>query len=274
MRRNGSAGGWASASPELLVVPDLGTPLLWCLGRPKLLLPAALVKSLDLDRWRGILTHELAHLRRGDHWVSRLELVAGLIWWWNPVYWLARARLDAEAELACDAWVVWTLPKDRLAYAEALFQICSTLSLAKPPAPALGVAGSGRFFERRLTMILARPRSLPALTPRLFWSRASWPCSPCPPGRRPGRWRTIPTERRPLCRLPRPSIRSPPPPSWTMMMMRTTMMMTMRTTTMTMTMMTMMMTPAPRRRPRPMPERPGPTPGRLRPTPKPKPRLM
>ena len=41
--------------PELLVVPDLGTPLLWCLGRPRLLLPARLVKTLPRDGWRGIL---------------------------------------------------------------------------------------------------------------------------------------------------------------------------------------------------------------------------
>ena len=140
--------------PELLVVPDLGTPLLWCLGRPQLLLPGRLVKTLPLDRWRGVLIHELAHLRRGDHWVSRLELAAGLIWWWNPLYWLTRARLDADAELACDAWVVWAQPKDRLAYAEVLFDLCATLSLAKSPAPMLGVASSGRFLERRLTMIL------------------------------------------------------------------------------------------------------------------------
>ena len=147
-------GRWLGVPvPELLVVPDLGTPLLWCLGRPQLVLPGKLVKTLPLDRWRGILTHELAHLRRRDHWISRLELVAGLIWWWNPLYWLTRARLDAEAELACDAWVVWAMPKDRLSYAEVLFDIC-TLSLARPAAPTLGVAGSGRFFERRLTMIL------------------------------------------------------------------------------------------------------------------------
>ena len=148
------AGQLGGRVPELLVVPELGTPMLWCLGRPKLLLPAPLVKSLDLDRWRGILAHELAHLRRGDHWVSRLELLAGLLWWWNPLYWLTRARLDAEAELACDAWVVWALPKDRLAYAETLFDIGSALSRAVSPAPALGAAGSGRFLERRLTMIL------------------------------------------------------------------------------------------------------------------------
>jgi hypothetical protein len=141
-------------APELLVISDLGTPMLWCLGRPQLLLPERLVKTIPLERWRAILTHELAHLRRRDHWVSWLELIAGLIWWWNPLYWLTRNRLDAEAELACDAWVVWAHPKDRLAYAEVLFDICSALSLVKPVPPALGIASSGRFFERRLMMIL------------------------------------------------------------------------------------------------------------------------
>ena len=54
-------GRWLGVSvPELLVVDDLGTPLLWCLGSPRLLLPTRLVKTLSLDRWRGILTHELA----------------------------------------------------------------------------------------------------------------------------------------------------------------------------------------------------------------------
>jgi hypothetical protein len=141
-------------APELLAIAGLGTPVLWCLGRPRLLLPERLTKTLGLDRWQGILTHELAHLRRHDHWVSRLELAAGLFWWWNPLYWLIRARLDAEAELACDAWVVWAMPERRLLYAEVLFEICATLSLARSPAPALGAAGSGRSFERRLTMIL------------------------------------------------------------------------------------------------------------------------
>jgi beta-lactamase regulating signal transducer with metallopeptidase domain len=140
--------------PEILAVPCLGTPMLWCLGRPKLLLPCRFIKSFEASRWRGILAHELAHLSRGDHWVGRIELAAGLIWWWNPLYWLTRRQLDTEAELACDAWVVWALPDDRLNYAEVLFQICSEFSQACSPAPALGITGSGRFFERRLTMIL------------------------------------------------------------------------------------------------------------------------
>ena len=43
-----------------------------------------------------------------------------------------------------------------IAYAEVLFDVCALLSQSPsmPPSPTLGVAGSGRFFERRLTLIL------------------------------------------------------------------------------------------------------------------------
>ena len=33
--------------PEILAVPCLGTPMLWCLGRPKLLLPCRFLKSIE-----------------------------------------------------------------------------------------------------------------------------------------------------------------------------------------------------------------------------------
>jgi beta-lactamase regulating signal transducer with metallopeptidase domain len=144
--------------PEVLAAPGLGVPLLWCLGRPRLLLPARLIGTVGAGRWRGILAHELAHLRRGDHWVRRFALVTGWVWWWNPLYWIARRRIDAEAELACDAWVMWALPEDRIAYAETLVDICESFSMSRTSplalAPALGVTSSGRLLERRLTMIL------------------------------------------------------------------------------------------------------------------------
>ena len=152
-------------APRMRVMSGSGTPRLWCFGRPILLVPGELLTTLAADRWRGILAHELAHLRRDDHWVCRVALVAGLAWWWNPLYWWTVRRLGAEAELACDAWVVSILPQERQNFAEALVQICASMSLARPPAPSLGAAGTGRFFERRLTMILNErvPCRLPAL---------------------------------------------------------------------------------------------------------------
>ncbi len=112
-----------------------------------------------------------------------------MLWWWNPLYWLTRARLDAEAELACDAWVVGALPEDRLVYAETLFDIGSALSRAVSPAPALGAAGSGRFLERRLTMILHErvpfrlsPLALLAAALLVLFALPSWSATVVPAG--------------------------------------------------------------------------------------------
>jgi beta-lactamase regulating signal transducer with metallopeptidase domain len=141
-------------APEMLVLPNLASPMLWFLGRAKLLLPGRLVSNADRLGLRAVLAHELAHLRRGDHWVIRLDFFASLIWWWNPVYWLTRQRLSTEAELACDEWAIRAVPDGRVSYAKALLDVCQHLSTTRSPAPALGVAGAGRFLERRVNMIL------------------------------------------------------------------------------------------------------------------------
>jgi beta-lactamase regulating signal transducer with metallopeptidase domain len=155
-------------APEILVIPGPATPMLWFLGRTKLLVPGRLVEALGTAGWQGILAHELAHVRRRDHWVRRLELAAGVLWWWNPLYWLTRQRLDAEAELACDEWAVLAFPEGRLAYAEALLEVCQTLSTAEPRLPALGVATAGRILERRVKMILRDQTPRRVSTPALI----------------------------------------------------------------------------------------------------------
>jgi beta-lactamase regulating signal transducer with metallopeptidase domain len=139
--------------PRLAVLPGLGSPVVWAMGPARLLWPAALEDGLPAEGLRAVLTHELAHLRRRDHWVGWLVLAAGCLWWWHPLFWLVRRRLHREAELACDAWVVARLPASRRAYAEALLLVCERWS---PPAaaPALGAAGRRRDLERRLIMVL------------------------------------------------------------------------------------------------------------------------
>jgi arginine repressor len=136
------------------VVTGLGSPCVWGLGRPLLLWPACLLARLPADRERAIAVHELAHLRRRDHWVRWLELLAGCLWWWNPLFWYVRSQLRRNAELACDAWVVSTLPGARRAYAEALLEVSQLLSRSAAPVPALGMGSQRRDFERRLVMIM------------------------------------------------------------------------------------------------------------------------
>ena len=69
-----------------------------------------LLAQLDMREQRAILVHELAHLRRRDHWTNWFQLGLLAIYWWNPVAWWAHSRARRAVEECCDAWVVWALP--------------------------------------------------------------------------------------------------------------------------------------------------------------------
>jgi beta-lactamase regulating signal transducer with metallopeptidase domain len=154
------AGRLQVRRPRTQVVPQIDSPAVWSLGRPRLLWPEALLDTLPAGCRRSVVAHELAHLRRRDHWVGWLILVAECLWWWNPLYWYVRRQLRVNAELACDAWVVHTLPEDRRAYAEALLEVTQSVSRTAAPVPALGMrTGARHLFERRLTMIMREPAS-------------------------------------------------------------------------------------------------------------------
>jgi WD40 repeat protein len=93
--------------PRVLLVPGSLPPMVWAaLGRPRLLFPAGLLGRLDTAGIAALLAHELAHLRRGDHLVRWLELLVCGLYWWCPLVWLARRRLQLHEEECCDAWVV------------------------------------------------------------------------------------------------------------------------------------------------------------------------
>jgi beta-lactamase regulating signal transducer with metallopeptidase domain len=139
--------------PRVATMPGLACPLVWGLGRPRLLWPEGLEGRLSDAGRRAVLVHELAHLRRRDHWVGWALLAGACVWWWHPLFRLVRRRLGHEAELACDAWVVAALPEARRAYAEALLEVCQGRP-REAAVPALGAAGSARDLERRLLMVM------------------------------------------------------------------------------------------------------------------------
>jgi beta-lactamase regulating signal transducer with metallopeptidase domain len=152
------------AAPEVIVCPSIRSPCLWCLVRPTLVWPEVLTDGVRCEHWQGVIVHELAHLRRRDHWWAWLELVGGCVWWFHPLFWLVRNRLRESAELACDAWAVWALPGGERQYAESLVEVTRLVSRAAAPAPALGAsARARRSLDRRLTMILSQ--SIPCKLP-------------------------------------------------------------------------------------------------------------
>jgi beta-lactamase regulating signal transducer with metallopeptidase domain len=154
--------------PHVLMVPGAVSPMIWPIGlRPRLLLPQGLLDRLTLEQGDTLLTHELAHLRRRDHWVRALELLVTGLYWWHPVVWWARQAIREAEEECCDAWVMWVLPASSRAYASALVEALDFLAGARPALLPPAACGLGQFqtLKRRLTMILTgtTPRALSRL---------------------------------------------------------------------------------------------------------------
>jgi beta-lactamase regulating signal transducer with metallopeptidase domain len=150
--------------PSVWLLPGRLSPMVWALGRrPRLLVPSGLWERLDLGQQAALLVHELAHLRRRDHWVRGLEFLVTGLYWWHPVVWWACREIREAEEQCCDAWVVSTLPRAARAYAIALMETVDFLSETQNALPAVA-SGIGQIHDlrRRLTMIMhgKTPRAL------------------------------------------------------------------------------------------------------------------
>ncbi|MDG1983917.1 MAG: M56 family metallopeptidase [Planctomycetota bacterium] len=144
-------------SPPVFTTTARITPYVWWFGGPpRVVVPSPLVKSLSPAQLQLVLAHELAHIRRRDHWVRWVEWLSGVAFWWNPVTWWARHHLRAAEELACDAVVLSTVQPDQRRYASSLLAVAEFLSTegVRPPLVASTLT-SGEELEARIHMILS-----------------------------------------------------------------------------------------------------------------------
>ena len=165
-QRLASQMGIAQA-PEVWLLPAVVSPMLWSVGgKPRILFPKDLLNRLDEGAVATLLTHELAHYRRGDHRVRLLEFLASGLFWWHPVIWLARRELEISEEKCCDAWVVSQFPAAQRQYADALLATVDFLTEDHPalPATACGL-GEVPLLRQRLKLIMrgTAPKSLSLL---------------------------------------------------------------------------------------------------------------
>jgi beta-lactamase regulating signal transducer with metallopeptidase domain len=84
-------------------VTTVDGPLVIGLLRPWILVPRVLAETLDAAALRGIVLHEVAHVRRGDLWLAVIQRVVLVVFWWSPFLRLIAARLEVAREMACDA---------------------------------------------------------------------------------------------------------------------------------------------------------------------------
>lgn len=132
---------------------DVGTPCVIGAGTPMILFPDRLLAALDRREVRGVLAHELAHVRRGDVATLGLQRAAKVLLCFNPfALWIARRERE-EQEAACDRIGAEVGTGSRVEYARALLLLegfrSAPIATAHVPA-LLGEGGLARRVERLL----------------------------------------------------------------------------------------------------------------------------
>ncbi|UCE20299.1 MAG: M56 family metallopeptidase, partial [Gemmatimonadota bacterium] len=100
-------------------------PMTWGFLRPTILLPTE-VDSWSDEHRRFVLLHEFAHVKRWDCMMQLFAQITMVIYWYNPLVWLAHQQFLKEREHACDDAVLeqGSVPSE---YAGLLLEIAQSL---------------------------------------------------------------------------------------------------------------------------------------------------
>jgi beta-lactamase regulating signal transducer with metallopeptidase domain len=100
---------------------EIHAPFILGVFKPMIYVPSSLTgETLDC-----VIRHERAHIRRRDHWWKPLGFLLLVIYWFNPLCWVAYILLCRDIEMACDEKVIREMDKESMVrYSQALLD-CS-----------------------------------------------------------------------------------------------------------------------------------------------------
>jgi len=137
------------------------TPMTIGILKPQIILPATKMSNCDT---RYAMLHELIHCKNKDIHINSLMCLFQLIYWFNPIVYLAFKQMRTDRELACDASVLAMLPDEgHISYGETLLNFAKSISRPLPnPIFAASMGGSKHQITKRIRHIasyttVARP---------------------------------------------------------------------------------------------------------------------
>jgi len=137
---------------------EIGSPAICGILRPIILIPPALAENLGESEMRAVLLHELAHYKRGDLWVNHAQIFLQIVYWYNPLFWLANAGIRRAREQAVDETVLVAMGGEAQTYPATLLHVAK-LGLGRSMATIglMGILESGRGLTQRIWHIMNRP---------------------------------------------------------------------------------------------------------------------
>ena len=140
--------------PDVRATNDEMTPYVFGFRRSVLVLPERLMRMPDTSERRGLILHELAHIRRKDPLIRGLQGLAGVFFFFfPPVVWVSR-RVEHFAEMACDRWAVARSELAPSTYAGAVVKVVKEMRRVPQTQVGLPLVRGVRLLEERLRAVL------------------------------------------------------------------------------------------------------------------------
>lgn len=129
-------------------------PCLFGLLRPRLLLPPGFTTNFSSDELRYVFLHELAHVQRHDIFQGWLMAFLQILHWFNPLVWLAFARVRLDRELACDAVALsYGESQENKSYGRTIVKLLENFGDAVKAPSLAGIVEDKQQMKERIIMI-------------------------------------------------------------------------------------------------------------------------
>jgi beta-lactamase regulating signal transducer with metallopeptidase domain len=140
------------ALPEISLSRHVSSPAVFGAFRPVIVLPETTINHLSREHTEHILLHELAHIKRRDLLVNTLYMLLQIVYWFNPLLWFVRLKLQHLRELCCDATVAGILRNETVHYRDTILEVTQRF-LSKPAEPGIGLLGMVETSSRLLVRL-------------------------------------------------------------------------------------------------------------------------
>jgi beta-lactamase regulating signal transducer with metallopeptidase domain len=138
---------------KIIYSNDITSPCILGIIKPQILIPSFLSKELDSKDLEYILLHELSHLKKNDLILTWIMTSLQVIYWFNPIIWLAFTKARKDCELSCDSFVLGKLSKTSYKeYGETLIKIAASYTDYKWTPGVTSIVSKGE-IKRRIIMI-------------------------------------------------------------------------------------------------------------------------
>ena len=138
----------------VIVCDGVSSPCLVGVFRPCILVSGDVMEQPVLLQYS--LRHEMIHYKHWDHIWTFLRVLVCIVYWWNPLVWMASSLARQDGELACDAGVIAGLETEKKKeYGTVLLQL--SMKNRQPAGSiciTMGITAGNKDLKRRIKGIM------------------------------------------------------------------------------------------------------------------------